>query len=59
MGHFDGLQAELEQYLEAEQVEQIHEAYLLGKEAHEGQTRRTGEPYITHPLAVAKASRTC
>ncbi|MBB72370.1 MAG: bifunctional GTP diphosphokinase/guanosine-3',5'-bis(diphosphate) 3'-diphosphatase [Legionellales bacterium] len=54
MGHFDGLQAELEQYLEAEQVEQIHEAYLLGKEAHEGQTRRTGEPYITHPLAVAK-----
>ena len=28
-------------------------AYLLGAQAHEGQTRKSGEPYITHPVAVA------
>ena len=29
-------------------------AYLFAQEAHEGQTRYSGEPYITHPLAVAE-----
>ena len=29
------------------------EAYLFAEERHHGQTRRSGEPYITHPLAVA------
>ena len=28
--------------------------YLLAAKAHAGQTRKTGEPYLTHPLAVAK-----
>ena len=32
----------------------IHQAYALGQRAHLGQFRKTGEPYITHPLAVAK-----
>lgn len=36
-----------------EQVSQIYDAYLFGAEAHEGQHRRSGEPYIYHPLAVA------
>jgi len=40
-------------YLEAKQVDDIRRAYYFAKEAHEGQTRRSGEPYITHPLAVA------
>lgn len=34
--------------------ERIIEAYLFAKNAHEGQTRHSGEPYITHPLAVAE-----
>ena len=34
--------------------EKITEAYLFAKNAHEGQKRHSGEPYITHPLAVAE-----
>ena len=44
----------LETYLEMEQVAEVYQAYLLGAEAHDGQTRATGEPYIYHPLAVAR-----
>jgi GTP pyrophosphokinase/guanosine-3',5'-bis(diphosphate) 3'-pyrophosphohydrolase len=40
-------------YLETRQVDNIRRAYYFAKDAHEGQTRRSGEPYITHPLAVA------
>ena len=40
-------------YLETKHVEDLRRAYYFAKEAHEGQTRRSGEPYITHPLAVA------
>ena len=40
-------------YLETKPVDDIRRAYYFAKEAHEGQTRRSGEPYITHPLAVA------
>lgn len=47
------LLALLKERLNLEQVEQIHQAYLHAERAHEGQVRRTGEPYITHPLAVA------
>ncbi|WP_018176514.1 bifunctional GTP diphosphokinase/guanosine-3',5'-bis pyrophosphate 3'-pyrophosphohydrolase [Thioalkalivibrio sp. AKL8] len=46
--------SELESYLEPEEVEEVYRAYLLGAESHEGQTRKTGEPYIYHPLAVAR-----
>jgi GTP diphosphokinase / guanosine-3',5'-bis(diphosphate) 3'-diphosphatase len=46
--------AELESYLEPTQIEEVYRAYLFGAEAHEGQTRKTGEPYIYHPLAVAR-----
>ena len=44
----------LETYLEPDQIREVYRAYLFGAEAHEGQTRMTGEPYIYHPLAVAK-----
>jgi GTP diphosphokinase / guanosine-3',5'-bis(diphosphate) 3'-diphosphatase len=40
-------------YLEAAQIEGIHEAYLAALAAHQKQKRHTGEPYITHPVAVA------
>ena len=41
------------QYTE-EEVEKIVEAYKFAKNAHEGQCRYSGEPYIMHPVAVAK-----
>ncbi len=44
----------LETYLEPRQVKVVHDAYLFGAAAHEGQRRLSGEPYITHPVAVAK-----
>jgi guanosine-3',5'-bis(diphosphate) 3'-pyrophosphohydrolase len=44
----------LETYLPAEQVVQAVKAYEFGALAHEGQTRMSGEPYISHPLAVAQ-----
>jgi RelA/SpoT family (p)ppGpp synthetase len=34
-------------------VERVREAYEFGAERHEGQKRVSGEPYITHPVAVA------
>jgi len=42
-----------EAYLTAEQVAELYHAYLVGAEAHDGQMRRSGEPYISHPLSVA------
>jgi guanosine-3',5'-bis(diphosphate) 3'-pyrophosphohydrolase len=44
----------LERYLPPEQVREVYRAYLFGAEAHEGQERLTGEPYIYHPIAVAR-----
>ena len=44
----------LDSYLPAEQVAKVLEAYEFGAVAHEGQTRKSGEPYITHPIAVAQ-----
>ncbi|WP_303902825.1 bifunctional GTP diphosphokinase/guanosine-3',5'-bis pyrophosphate 3'-pyrophosphohydrolase [Thiohalomonas denitrificans] len=44
----------LESYLEPAQVAEVYRAYLFGAEAHEGQHRLSGEPYIYHPLAVAR-----
>ena len=43
----------LETYLPHEDVERIQAAYDFAYQAHEGQRRRSGEPYITHPVAVA------
>jgi len=40
-------------YLPAPQLERVLRAFLVGAQAHEGQTRKSGEPYITHPVAVA------
>ncbi len=42
-----------ESYLSAEQVSELYHAYMVSAEAHDGQMRRSGEPYISHPLSVA------
>ena len=44
----------LDTYLGPTEVSAIYHAYLFSAEAHEGQQRLSGEPYIYHPLAVAK-----
>jgi guanosine-3',5'-bis(diphosphate) 3'-pyrophosphohydrolase len=44
----------LESYLEPEQVQEVYRAYLFSAEAHEGQHRMSGEPYIYHPVAAAR-----
>lgn len=50
---FQGLRAQVESYLDPAQIEQIAKAYELARDAHSGQSRSSGEPYITHPVAVA------
>ncbi|HCA27340.1 MAG TPA: guanosine-3',5'-bis(diphosphate) 3'-pyrophosphohydrolase [Betaproteobacteria bacterium] len=40
-------------YLKAEDIAQVEAAYAFSKAAHEGQLRVSGEPYVSHPLAVA------
>jgi guanosine-3',5'-bis(diphosphate) 3'-pyrophosphohydrolase len=44
----------LSAYLSAEDVARIEEAYHFSADAHRGQLRLSGDPYISHPLAVAE-----
>ena len=43
----------LRAYLAPEQVDAVRRAFYYSEQAHDGQVRRTGQPYVTHPLAVA------
>ncbi len=43
----------LRDYLSQEEIEQVWDAYRYSEHAHKGQVRKSGEPYITHPVAVA------
>lgn len=49
----DSLSHRLSSYLEPKQIQAVKRAYYYAEQAHTGQYRRSGEPYITHPLAVA------
>ena len=49
---FAALTAKLN-YMGAADVESVRQAYRFADEAHLGQLRNSGEPYITHPIAVA------
>ncbi|HEY4668450.1 MAG TPA: bifunctional (p)ppGpp synthetase/guanosine-3',5'-bis(diphosphate) 3'-pyrophosphohydrolase [Tepidiformaceae bacterium] len=42
------------EYLPQERLEIVRQAYEFAAECHEGQLRRTGDPYITHPLEVTE-----
>ncbi|OGA51003.1 MAG: guanosine-3',5'-bis(diphosphate) 3'-pyrophosphohydrolase [Betaproteobacteria bacterium RIFCSPLOWO2_12_FULL_62_58] len=53
MGDAATLFKEWSGYLKPEDVSQVEAAYHFSEAAHEGQFRQSGEPYITHPLAVA------
>src|SRR5659263_643495 len=50
---FAALTAKLD-YMSATDIENIRKAYRFADEAHLGQLRNSGEPYITHPIAVAQ-----
>ena len=43
----------LKEYFTPADIEQVWAAYRYAAFAHQGQTRRSGEPYISHPVAVA------
>ena len=44
----------LDEYLPEDQIADVRRAYEFGAQEHKGQNRTSGEPYIFHPLAVAR-----
>lgn len=54
MHMFSDLKQELQTYLSPEQIKQVYNAYQFAARAHSGQKRHSGDPYISHPIAVAK-----
>ena len=48
-----GLTDKLSSYLDPKEVDRIKRAYHFSEKCHLGQMRQSGDPYITHPLAVA------
>ncbi|WP_087023350.1 bifunctional GTP diphosphokinase/guanosine-3',5'-bis pyrophosphate 3'-pyrophosphohydrolase [Thaumasiovibrio subtropicus] len=54
MSWFESLKEVAVDYLSEPQVEALRQAYLVARDAHEGQFRSSGEPYIIHPVAVAR-----
>ncbi|MEH6637464.1 MAG: bifunctional GTP diphosphokinase/guanosine-3',5'-bis pyrophosphate 3'-pyrophosphohydrolase [Halioglobus sp.] len=53
MQTIDALCYTLRSYLDQQQTNHVRRAYYFAEQAHLGQLRRSGEPYVTHPLAVA------
>jgi GTP pyrophosphokinase len=51
---FGRLMARLERYLPSDDLPSISAAYEFSAKAHQGQLRRNGDPYISHPVAVAE-----
>ena len=46
--------AELSPHLKPDDIQLVRQAFVFSEQCHRGQTRKSGEPYITHPLAVAQ-----
>ena len=53
MESIDALAKKLSSYLEPSELKQVKEAFMFASEAHTGQFRSSGDPYVSHPLAVA------
>lgn len=53
MNYFKELHKELSCYLKPQHIKKCFKAYWVAKSAHDGQMRRSGEPYISHPIAAA------
>ena len=53
MSTIEALAERLHDYMDDARINQVRRAYFYAEQAHEGQFRRSGEPYVTHPLAVA------
>jgi RelA/SpoT family (p)ppGpp synthetase len=53
MQTLEALNSTLQTYLDPEQTNYVRRAYFFAEQAHYGQLRRSGEPYVSHPLAVA------
>ena len=53
MATIHNLVKRLKSYLDDDQIARVVRAYEFAERAHEGQYRRSGDPYISHPLAVA------
>jgi len=53
MIRFEDLVERAESYIPEADVEQLRRAYVFSAFAHKGQVRRSGEPYLVHPLEVA------
>lgn len=53
MPTIDALSQRLSEYLDLEQIQQVRRSYFYAEQAHDGQKRKSGEPYVTHPLAAA------
>ena len=53
LDNIDSLADGLSNYLGKDQVNSVRRAYFYAQQAHDGQFRRSGDPYVTHPLAVA------
>ncbi|WP_301098757.1 bifunctional GTP diphosphokinase/guanosine-3',5'-bis pyrophosphate 3'-pyrophosphohydrolase [Otariodibacter sp.] len=50
---FESLHAIIKEYLPPDKIELVRRAFEVAKDGHQGQYRSSGEPYITHPVAVA------
>ena len=50
----DKLLTEIQSYIDDPDIELVKEAYYYAKKVHRGQDRVSGEPFVTHPLRVAR-----
>jgi len=50
---FEPLKELSSSYLSKVQIDLLKHAYVVARDAHDGQMRSSGDPYITHPVAVA------
>jgi len=54
MHQLDQIISELAGYFPTADLPMVRRAYQFAAQAHDGQTRKSGDPYVTHPLAVAQ-----